>query len=295
MNKVYIKLIYGLLLFTWGETAMSTSLYYQNGGGGGSRPYIVPYGSISYSDIDWAGTLLNSSTYMGGYTMSALADRSLWYWSTSIKNQWCPVGTNFSCVGTSSSCSADERLTAQNQAIDWINSIISQQAKLEQDIYYDAPADQVIKTSWECRDRTNPYNWVYFLMPMSVEVLPETPVDKSVCSLNSQDLNLNYSSTNLNVDGLTQNINLNISCTAGDAQNYQLKLTGSNVVNGLLNFGNNVSAQVSLNGTPVQANGPGIQLNSLTGQTIPVSATLSGNASVSGVSKVTGILVLEAL
>ncbi|MEY0604501.1 hypothetical protein, partial [Providencia huaxiensis] len=123
----------------------------------------------------------------------------------------------------------------------------------------------------------------------------ETPVDKSVCSLNSQNLNLNYSSTNLNIDGLTQNTNLNISCTAGNAQNYQLKLTGSNVVNGLLNFGNNVSAQVSLNGTPVLANGQGIQLNSLTSQTIPVSATLSGNASVSGVSKVTGILVLEAL
>lgn len=53
--------------------AMSTSLYYQNGGGGGSRPYIIPHGSISYSDIDWGRTLLNSSTYQGGYTISAAA------------------------------------------------------------------------------------------------------------------------------------------------------------------------------------------------------------------------------
>ncbi|HGN1248426.1 MULTISPECIES: hypothetical protein [Providencia] len=298
MKNVYIKLLYGLLLFAWGGGAMSTSLYYQNGGGAGIRPYIIPHGSISYSDIDWGRTLLNSSTYQGGYTISAAAlanGNFFWYYSTSMRNQWCPVGTNFSCVGTSSSCSAGERLTAQNQAIDWINSIMSQQPKLENDIFYDHPAEEVTKTSWECRDRTSPNNWVFIEMPISVEVLPETPVDKSVCSLNSQNLNLNYSSTNLNIDGLTQNTNLNISCTAGNAQNYQLKLTGNNVTNGNLNFGNGVSAQVSLNGSQVQANGPGIQLNSLTSQTISVSATLSGNASVSGVSKATGILILDAL
>ncbi|MEQ5149984.1 hypothetical protein ABN250_19680 [Providencia stuartii] len=117
----------------------------------------------------------------------------------------------------------------------------------------------------------------------------------SVCNLNSQNLNLNYSSTSLNVGGITKSTSLNVSCTTGVAQDYQLKLTGSNVVSGRLNFGNGVSAQVSLNGIQVQANGPGIQLNNLVSQTIPVSATLMGNASVSGVSKATGILVLEAL
>lgn len=119
----------------------------------------------------------------------------------------------------------------------------------------------------------------------------------SVCNLNSQNLNLNlnYSSTSLNVGGVTQSTSLNVSCTTGVAQDYQLKLTGSNVVAGRLNFGNGVSAQVSLNGTQVQVNGPKIRLNSLTSRTIPVSATLTGTAATSGVSNTTGILVLDAL
>ncbi|EOE0525395.1 hypothetical protein ACJ8VI_003953 [Providencia stuartii] len=117
----------------------------------------------------------------------------------------------------------------------------------------------------------------------------------SVCSLNSQQIELSYQSTTTNVSGLSKDGALSVLCTSGTPQNYQLKLTGNDVNNGNLNFGNGVSAQVSLNGIQVQANGPGIQLNNLVSQTIPVSATLMGNASVSGVSKATGILVLEAL
>lgn len=117
----------------------------------------------------------------------------------------------------------------------------------------------------------------------------------SICNLNSQSLNLNYSTTSLAVSGLTQTTNLVVSCSSGTPHNYQLKLTGTNVTNGRLNFNNGVSAQVYLNGVLVQANGPGIQLNSLTSRTIPVRATLTGTAATSGVSSTTGILVLEAL
>ncbi|WP_272572583.1 hypothetical protein [Providencia sp. PROV258] len=127
------------------------------------------------------------------------------------------------------------------------------------------------------------------------DITPPELEDSAVCSLNSQNLNLNYSSTNFNVTGLTQNVNLMISCTSGSAKNYKLKLTGSNVTNGRLNFGNGVSAQVSLNGTQVQANGMGIQLDNLTSKSIPVSATLMGSASSAGVSNATGVLILEAL
>lgn len=129
----------------------------------------------------------------------------------------------------------------------------------------------------------------------SVEIVNPPSGGASVCSLNSQNLNLNFSSTSLNVDGLRRSTNLNVTCTTGDANDYQLKLTGSNVVAGRLNFRNGVSAQVSLNGIAVQANGSGIQLNSLISRTIPVSATLTGTAETSGVSNTTGILVLEAL
>jgi len=127
------------------------------------------------------------------------------------------------------------------------------------------------------------------------DLTPPGAGQESVCSLNSQNLNLSYSSSGLNVDGLRQSTNLTVTCTAGDAQNYQLKLTGSNTSQGRLNFGNGVSAQVSLNGTQVAANGAGISLNQLTSQTLPVSATLVGTASVPGVTNAYGVLVLEAL
>lgn len=303
MKRIYVKLIYGCLLLILGFPAISTSLYYQNGYRAPNqvstvRPYIVPYGSISHSDIDWAATLLRSSAYMGGFTMGAMAlggNDFFTFRTYSLKNQSCPVGTKFSCVVASSSCTADERLTAQNQAVTWINSIISQKPSLGDTIWYDLPATRVTESWWECRDRTAPYNWVYFNMPISVEILPE-PTDKSVCSLGS-DVSFNFSSTVLDVNGISSTKTLPISCTSGDAQNYQLKLiaTGDNVTNGRLNFKNGVSGQVSLNGTQIQTNGTGIQLNNLTTSTISVGVTLYGTASVSGVSKATGILVLDAL
>lgn len=121
------------------------------------------------------------------------------------------------------------------------------------------------------------------------------PSSKSVCTLNSQNLNLNYSSTSLNVNGLTQSTSLAISCGSGDAQDYQLRLTGSNVTSGRLNFGNGVSAQVSLNGVQVSANGSGISLNGLTSRNLSVSATLVGTASTSGITNSNGVLVLDVL
>lgn len=104
----------------------------------------------------------------------------------------------------------------------------------------------------------------------------------------------NYSSTSLNASGLTQSTNLVVSCTEGTPANYQLALTGSNVTSGRLNFGNGVSAQIKLNGTPVQANGSGIQLNALTSGTITINASLTGIASGPGTTNASGVLVLSA-
>jgi len=126
-------------------------------------------------------------------------------------------------------------------------------------------------------------------------VIPPPQDDVSICSLNSQNLNLTYSSTNLNVDGLAQTTSMNVSCTAGNAQDYELKLTGNNVINGRLNFSNGVSAQISLNGTNIRANGDGIKLKSLTNGVISVYATLVGTASNAGISNASGVLVLNAL
>lgn len=141
---------------------------------------------------------------------------------------------------------------------------------------------------------TTRYWFVAHGLTDAVEIV-NPPNPKSVCTLNSQNLNLNYSSTSLNVNGLTQSTNLYVSCTSGNAQNYQLRLTGSNVTSGRLNFGNGVTAQVSLNGTQVSANSSGISLNGLTSRNVSVSATLVGSASTSGITNANGVLVLDAL
>lgn len=120
------------------------------------------------------------------------------------------------------------------------------------------------------------------------------PISVSVCSL-SNNVSLSYSSTTLNVNGLSQSASLGVSCTNGTAKDYTLRLTGSSVSGGRLSFGNNVSAQVYLNGTAVSANGSGIRLNSLTSRSVPVRADLVGTATNSGTTMANGVLILEAL
>lgn len=158
------------------------------------------------------------------------------------------------------------------------------------DIYVDAASGKSLNNGWGG-------HWTSASQRACADggpgIIPEPPSKASVCNLNSQNLNLTYLSTSLGVNGLTQSTNLNVTCGTGDAQDYQLKLTGTNVTNGRLNFTNGVSAQVSLNGTQVQANGSGIQLNGLTTRSISVSATLTGTAATSGQSRASGILVLD--
>lgn len=153
---------------------------------------------------------------------------------------------------------------------------------------------QLIAVYFRCKSPQTGVALHVQMYPKAGEITNPPPLVGS-CTLNSQNLNLTYSSASLNVNGLTQSTNLNILCSGGNAKDYELKLTGSNVTNGRLNFGNGVSAQISLNGTQVQANSSGIQLNALTSRSISVSATLVGAASNSGTTSANGILILNAL
>ncbi|MFC0226927.1 hypothetical protein [Serratia aquatilis] len=128
-----------------------------------------------------------------------------------------------------------------------------------------------------------------------IEVI-NPPAPNSVCSLNGQNMSLDFNSTSLNVNGLSQSQNLNVSCTTGTAKDYNLRLTGSNVTDGRLNFGNGVSAQIYLNGTAVSANAAtGIRLNGLTNRTVSVRGDLVGTASGAGVTNAYAVLILDAL
>lgn len=266
---------------------------------------LVPQGVFVESDIS-GSQIVSPQAWWGGRTMIGIGNtkgrvESNLYVSA-LGSQWCPVNTNFSCIRSSqSNCSESEEALAKKQGAEWANSILSKTSRLtwtHDSIWSEASAPpheigEIFRVHFQCRDRTPPQNWVLIASYKPWKVNPSVPPNTSVCSLNSQNLNLNYSSASLNVNGLTQSTNLNVTCGTGDAQDYQLKLTGTNVTNGRLNFLNGVSAQVSLNGTQVQANGSGIQLNGLTTRSISVSATLMGTAATSGPSGASGILVLD--
>lgn len=147
--------------------------------------------------------------------------------------------------------------------------------------------------SVECYDKQNKNFILYNSHPPSNII--GGPESLSVCNLNSQNLLLNFSSESLMVAGLSKNTNLTITCTAGNARDYKLRLTGTNVTNGKLDFKNGVYAQISLDGIHINANGDGINLNGLVSREIQVKATLSGSASTSGITTSNGILILEAL
>ena len=140
------------------------------------------------------------------------------------------------------------------------------------------------------------YN-VPFIVCQGEPGAPVTPpgVTGSACSLDSQSLSLSYTSPSLAVGGLRQSMSFAVRCSSGTPQNYNLRLTGTNVSNGRLNFGNGVSAEVILDNEILSANGAAIRYDALTSRTMMLSAVLHGTASTPGVSNASGVLILDAL
>ncbi|HGM5491691.1 TPA: hypothetical protein ACKP1B_003356 [Serratia fonticola] len=124
---------------------------------------------------------------------------------------------------------------------------------------------------------------------------PPPPTNASVCSVNNQNLFIDFVSDSLNVAGKSLLSPLSITCTPGESQTYKLSLTGTNVVNGQLNFGNGVSAQISINNQPLYANGTWTVLSELSSGSVTVGAALVGTASGPGVTNASGVLVLEVM
>lgn len=224
-------------------------------------------------------------------------------WGGNIYSSYYNYGVTSSTGGGAryyvGSLSCDGVFTSQNAILGFLDTAISNRTfQLSTPNSNSGPlySDATVYLSMGCWDAINKKGVVITAGGSAdgFEII-NPPAPNAVCSLNSQNLNLYYSSTSLNVNGLTQNANLSVSCTTGNAQNYTLRLTGSNVSNGRLSFGNGVTAQVYLNGTAVSANSSGITLNGLTSQGISVRADLLGSASNSGTTTATGILILDAL
>ncbi|MEQ5033516.1 hypothetical protein ABN085_18725 [Morganella morganii] len=226
-------------------------------------------------------------------------DQNVWYYGQSDQNR-CPASMDGDAMGGGVSKEQEMRM------VQWASNRLSQGMTYFVDRNTLPPSGskltgigQVQILTMSCYAYT-PTQTLYnvYTITFNDGFYIDPPIEKpqSSCFLTNNNVDLLFLSNDLNVSGMNEYTYLQITCTDGTPQNYQLKLTGNNVINGRLTFGNGVSAQISLNNTPVAANGNGIRLNSLNGyNSIKVTAQLMGTASSSGVSNSSGILVLEAL
>ncbi|WP_419236852.1 hypothetical protein [Serratia fonticola] len=303
-KKHYIKKIgsaWIISLFAipmWADASMILDL--QN-----YKSYVLLSGSISVSDVAYGGTCAGES--YGGCLMSR--PRSSWFTAGFTKPSYPMVNIEYgeqsppTCDRhySGSGSGSHPAMLSEGDRVSIVNFFNNYYATPRRLVPNAIPPEPNAGYKFSpgslrlvCRDPQSGESVSVFTSTSSNEIV-NPPPEAGACSLNNQNVNLNYSAKNLNVNGITQSTDLSISCSQGIASDYTLKLTGSNVIDGRINLEGGVSAQVSLNGVPVQANGSGISLNGLTSRTIPVSVTLVGTATSSGVSNANGILVLEAL
>ncbi len=116
----------------------------------------------------------------------------------------------------------------------------------------------------------------------------------SVCTFVGSNLSISFESLSTSV-ATVKSVPLSVVCGTGEPVNYKLSLSSALAANGQLSFGNGIYASVSVDGSPLQANGDWIRLVGLSSGTKNMTVTLSGTASSTGVSDATGILLLEML
>ncbi|HHN8583357.1 TPA: hypothetical protein ACRR2I_003887 [Providencia rettgeri] len=244
------------------------------------------------STIDWRGDTEGSNTRLGVLPRTVLG-RVIRYFDSNIESCGATLENNYRNVLTEES---RVKFTA------WVNSYLAKSPI--QKLTYQADIDLAGKIEglntnalyFRCRNvGTGKIVHVQMYPDFAQSVNPPPEFNESSCTLNNQSLSLQFSSSSLYVSGQMQTGSIQVSCSAGDPVDYTMKLTGTNVTNGNLNFGNGVSAAITLNGASIKANGAAIQFHKLVSQNISVSATLVGSANSPGVTTASGVLVLEAL
>lgn len=132
--------------------------------------------------------------------------------------------------------------------------------------------------------------------PESITVVdPSTaPPNASICTLTSLP-SFSFMASKFDVTGTRRSETLHVQCAEGVPQNYTIRLlaTSTSSTGGRLLFNSGVSAQISLNGRNIEANGEKHVFPNLTTTDILLVAELVGSSSDFGVSSATGVLILE--
>ncbi|HFV9294093.1 TPA: hypothetical protein ACIAIE_003959 [Serratia fonticola] len=217
-----------------------------------------------------------------------------------------PIPSNFSNADAAiiiNYCSSHTAMEGRQAGVDFINGAKGRPRSLR--VGYPTPVAPVTVQSiyWTCSpldlttSRGTRYTVVMALL--NAEQVPvldpsTTPPSASTCTLQTLPL-ISFSSGSTNMAGMRRNEQLHVICSPGVSIDYTIRLLANSEINGRLLFDSGVSAQTTLNGKNLVANGEKHVFSSLVTSDIDLGIELVGSASEPGVSTATGILLLEAL
>ncbi|WP_447880222.1 hypothetical protein [Serratia fonticola] len=185
----------------------------------------------------------------------------------------------------------------------WINLYKGEKINLRAGTTPSPPAT-VSHISWSCHtgELKNSMGTIGYNATMRILNLHDVPIvdpatappSASPCTLVALPP-ISFMSGTTNVAGMRRNEQLHVICTAGVAIDYTVRLLANSETNGRLQFDSGASAQITLNGKNLVANGEKHVFPTLVTSDIDLGIELVGSASEAGVSTATGILLLEAL
>ncbi|NBJ32940.1 hypothetical protein GE191_04495 [Serratia fonticola] len=119
------------------------------------------------------------------------------------------------------------------------------------------------------------------------------PPNASFCTFTTMPL-ITFVANTFDVTGSRRTETLHVQCTSGVPQNYTIRLLATSTDSGgRLLFNSGVSAQISLNGQNLDANGEKHVFPNMTTTDMLLAAELVGSSSDFGVSSASGVLILE--
>lgn len=165
------------------------------------------------------------------------------------------------------------------------------------------PPSTVLSVTYSCQSSRLKDGWgvglrarMSLVSPSSITVVDPSnaPPDASFCTLTSLP-SITFMASKFDVSGTRRSETLHVRCSDGVPQNYTIRLlaTSTTSTGGRLLFDSGVSAQISLNGQNLEANGEKHVFPNLTTTDILLAADLVGSSSGFGVSSATGVLILE--
>lgn len=286
------------------------------------RSSVVLRGIVSYGDLDFSlsgGDITDPFNQASNTSSVALAPNA---GGLLFGGRYADSGYAFPCPSDDMICAVPQRVTAassvlgpeaiehcstvnpeiaKNLWVQYANSVTGRRLTLQSG-NTPKPPSTVQQASFACY--TTNLRWdgrplrlrQNVLSPSSITVVDPSnaPPNASLCTIASIPA-ITFVANTFEVTGTRKTETLHVQCSDGVPQNYTIRLlaTSTSGSSGRLLFTSGVSAQISLNGQNLDANGEKHVFPNLTTTDILLAAELVGSSSDFGVSSAQGVIILE--